>query len=136
MTISAFMLEFTKAQHLQSVEFNLKNQGLLISLLYGLLVVPKEMWEPIGTKTKFAFKTRSYFSLSSTGEVSTDEFLRLLRNAIAHANFEVLVEQSKYRFWNTTPRGHKNFEVTITHGHLGEFVAEIGKYYINEVCPA
>lgn len=133
-SISDFMSEFKEAQQLHQVEFNLKNQGLLISLLYGLLVIPKEMWEPKGTKTKFAFNTRNHFSLSPN--ISTDEFLRFLRNAVAHANFEVIIEQSKYRFWNTTPKGDINFDVSIAHGGLGEFVAEIGKYFINEASPS
>lgn len=131
-SISEFMREFKEAQQLNHVDFNLKNQGLLISLMYGLLVLPKEMWEPKGTKTNFAFKTRKNFSLSPYVCFSTDDFLRLLRNAVAHANFEVIIEQSKYRFWNTTPKGDRNFDVTITHGGLGEFVAEIGKYFINQ----
>ena len=134
-SVSNFFNEFKITHQLQSINFNIKNQGLIISLLYGLLVVPNEMWEPKGTKTNFAFNTKSHFTTTSSAEFSTDEFLRLLRNAIAHANFEVNIDQATYRFWNINQKGEKNFEVTITHGKLGEFVGEVGKYFINEARP-
>ena len=133
-TVSKFFDEFKQTHLLQNIHFNIKNQGLLISLLYGLFVVPKEMWKPKNT-TNFTFETRKHFSSVAPINFSTDEFMRLLRNAVAHANFEVLVEQSTYRFWNVNRKGKKNFEVTITHGGLGEFVSEVGKYFINYARP-
>lgn len=132
-SVRNFFDDFKAAHQLQNIQFNIKNQGLLISLLYGLLVVPKEMWEPKGTKTNFVFNTRNQFTTTSSAPFSTDEFLRLLRNAVAHANFEVDIEKAIYRFWNTNPRGERTFEVTVTHGGLGEFIGEVGKYFINQV---
>ncbi len=67
------------------------------------------------------------------GDVKTEEFLRLLRNSIAHANFEIVPETNLYKFWNIGPKGVKNFEVEIAHGDLGMFISEVGKYFINEV---
>ena len=136
MSLADFMLRFKQSQGLTTFDFNLKNQGLLLSLLYGLLVVPKEIWENKGVGTSFSFKTRSHFTITSPSSPTTDEFLRLLRNAIAHANFEVILSQGLYRFWNVNPKGLRNFEATISHANLGAFVAEIGKYFINEVRPA
>ena len=40
-----------KRKHLNGIDFPIKNQGLSISLLYMLLVVPREMWENDKKKT-------------------------------------------------------------------------------------
>lgn len=129
------MKSFKDSQQLTSIDFNLKNQGILISLLYGLLVVPRELWEPNGVSTNFEFCTRTHFKFIHPHYVTTADFLRLMRNSLAHANFDIVVEDSRYKFWNVTPKGVRNFEVEITHGYLGEFVGEIGKYFINQVRP-
>jgi hypothetical protein len=36
-------------------------------------------------------------------------------------------------FWNVNRHGVKDFEVEIKYDELGDFLAEIGKYYVNEV---
>ena len=134
LTIGQFMDEFKEAHGLP--QFNLKNQGLILSLMYGLLVVPKEIWEPGNSVTKFEFFTRKNFEVSIGVGLPNHDFLRLLRNAISHANFEIIPEENLYRLWNIKTNGDRNFEATITHGHLGEFIAEVGKYFINQVRPA
>ena len=60
-------------------------------------------------------------------------FLRLLRNSLAHSNFDIDIQNQRFKFWNLQKKGTKNFEVEIEYGDLGEFLAEVGKYYINEV---
>ncbi len=116
--------------------FQLKNQGVIISLLYTLLVIPRETWENnLNTGTSFSFKTRENFKIEIGQKTSSDnwEFLRLMRNSISHANFSINVEQSEYCFWNENNSNVKNFKATISHEGIGKFITEIGKYYINEV---
>ena len=135
-TVKQFMDEFKQKHGLTNFPFSLKNQGTVISLLYSLLVVPREIWENKKENgTAFAFTTRSKFTISIGQELCSDvwEFLRLMRNSVGHANFSIDTHNSVYKFWNINPSGNRNFEATISHGDLGEFLSEVGKYYINEV---
>jgi hypothetical protein len=131
-TISEFHKSFIDAQ-LNGIAFPLQNQGLAISLLYMLLVVPREMWESsqqVGTQ--FEFNTKHLFTFRTGATDDNWQFIRLMRNAISHANFE-MDKSGTYVFWNTNNAGIKNFEVSIIHISLFEFISEIGKYYINRV---
>jgi len=132
-TISEFFQDFLKDQNLQDANiYHTKNQGTVILLMYGLLVIPKEIWEK--TNTNFQFTTRNKFQLNppTDNNLDTLNFLRLLRNSLSHANFSIDVHTARLSFWNNN-NGRKNFEVEIVYGDLGEFLAEVGKYYINEV---
>lgn len=130
-SLSDFFTSFITNQRLPSNIYHTKNQGTIILLLYGLLVIPKEIWEQ--TSTNFPFETRSLFE-EKTMPTQNDSlnFLRLLRNSLAHANFSVDTDTSKFMFWNIR-NNVKNFEVEITYNDLGKFLTEIGLYYINEV---
>jgi len=132
-TISEFFQDFLKDQNLQDVNiYHTKNQGTVILLMYGLLVIPKEIWEK--TSTRFLFTTRNKFTLKppTDNNLDTLNFLRLLRNSLSHANFSIDVANARLTFWNNN-NGTRNFEVEIGYGDLGEFLSEVGKYYINEV---
>lgn len=135
MSISDFFQNFRTDQGIQNHNFyNTKNQGTIILLMYGLMVVPREIWEK--ENTRFPFTTREKFIISSPTDkdnLDTLNFLRLLRNSLAHANFSIDANTNRLRFWNNDNNGNKNFEVEISFGDLGEFTAEVGKYYINEV---
>lgn len=133
-TISEFFEDYKISQGLENLNiYHTKNQGVIVLLLYGLLVVPREIWEK--TKTKFSFTTRKkfIFKLPKDNNLGTLDFLRLLRNSLAHANFSIDIEKAHLTFWNYTKNGTKNFEVEISYEDLGEFISEVGKYYINEV---
>ena len=132
-TISEFYDAFRRTHGLQDFTFTLKNQGAIIALLYALLVVPREIWERDNKETTFAFETKPQFHVRRGDVTDTWNFLRLMRNAISHANFDVNVADSLYTFWNQTRSGDIDFEVTISHEGLGNFLTEIGKYYINHV---
>ena len=59
-----------------------------------------------------------------------------MRNAIAHANFEVIdLNNGIYEFWNVGRDGNVDFKVRIDHCGLGKFVTEVGQHYINQVAP-
>ncbi len=134
LTISQFFTDFLKSQGLENLNiYHTKNQGTVILLLYGLLVIPREIWEK--TSTNFQFTTRNKFSVKTPptdSNLDTLKFLRLLRNSLAHANFSIDISNAKLTFWNNY-NGTKNFEVEIGYGDLGEFLSEVGKYYVNEV---
>lgn len=133
-TISRFYKDFLTSQGMQNQTFyHTKNQGTVILLMYGLLVVPREIWEK--TTTNFQFTTRNRFSIKTPptdNNLDTLNFLRLLRNSLAHANFSIDISNAKLTFWNNY-NGTKNFEIEISYDDLGEFLAEVGKYYVNEV---
>jgi len=135
-TVEACFDDFIQNQQLQNVDgFHLKNQGTMLMLLYGLLVVPREMWEHQGLPV-FAFNTRVRFHFCVGGpNMSSAEFLRFMRHAIAHANFD-MAQNGTYTFRNRPPKTKEiDFEVEVARADLGEFVAEVGQYYINSVAP-
>jgi hypothetical protein len=133
-TISQFFTIFLTSQGLQNQSFyHTKNQGTVILLLYGLLVIPKEIWEK--DYTNFSFSTRQKFILNppTVNNLDTFNFLRLFRNSLAHANFHIDIQTTRLTFWNNQKDGTRNFEVEIYLADLAEFTAEVGKYYINVV---
>jgi len=100
--------------------------------MYGLLIIPKEIWER--EKTNFPFESKKYFKIiTGNNELSTLDFLRLLRNALAHANFSINAKNSIVTFWNINSANQINFEVQVQYDKITIFMSEIGKYYINEV---
>lgn len=132
-SISDFFSEFLISQSLQNLDvYHTKNPGTVILLMYGLLVIPKEIWEK--ENTDFSFNTRSKFKfiIPKYNNINTLDFLRFLRNSLAHANFSIDATSSKLTFWNCF-KEERNFEVEISYANLGQFISEIGKYYINEV---
>ncbi len=133
-SISEFFTDFLTNQRIEDYSFyHTKNQGTVILLMYGLLVVPREIWERSGTN--FRFLTRSKFSVAipTDGNLDTFDFLRLLRNSLSHANFSIDASQARVTFWNNRPDGTKNFETEIAWDDLGEFLAEVGLYYVNDL---
>jgi len=132
-TILEFFNDFRSDQGLENYNFyHTKNQGTIIILLYGLMVIPKEIWEK--GETNFPFNTRQKFTfnLPTDKNIDTLNFLRLLRNSLSHANFSLDVPNELWTFWNI--KDNKiNFEVNIKHNDLGVFTAEVGKYYLNDV---
>jgi hypothetical protein len=133
MSIGTFMKKFL-SQHdmLEEGFYHTKNQGTIMMLLYGLLVLPKEIWEK--KETLFPFESRSKFHVVSehAGEIETLDFLRYMRNAVSHSHFKINVESSIFTFWNES-KGIMNFEVEIHYSDIGKFIEEVGKYYINDV---
>lgn len=134
-TISAFFKDFCAEPFPGSKKCNFyqtKNQGTIIILLYGLMVIPKEIWEKGETNFPFTTRQKFTFNLPTDKNIDTLNFLRLLRNSLSHANFSVDVANELWTFWNI--KDNKiNFEVNIKHIDLGIFTAEVGKYYLNDV---
>jgi len=122
-----------RGEYLNGIDFPLKNQGVSISLLYMLLVVPREMWENQRNQgTQFQFNSRNIFEFEVGHGYEAWDFIRCMRNSVAHANFD-MNQEGLYAFWNERENGEINFKVKVTHSNLFRFITEIGQYYINEV---
>ncbi len=135
-TISQFFSDFCAEPYPESKPcsfYQTKNQSTIILLLYGLMVIPKEIWEK--SQTNFPFNSRQKFVFTSPTDpdIDTLNFLRLLRNSLSHANFSLDINKETWTFWNLKTDNLKNFEVSIKHVDLGHFTAEVGKYYLNDV---
>ncbi len=133
-SIQEYFNQFKNKNGLDNVDFNLKNQGMVLMLLYGLLVVLREIWEKTGP-TYFQGISMQHFEFTIRPDNTTDtsHFIRMMRNAISHANFEIDSQANSYKFWNIDSNEKRTFEVKVSHDGLGYFLTEIGKYYINEV---
>lgn len=119
-------------------DFEVINQGSIIMMLYGIFVVPKELWENTskdgnsGIWEKFNFDSRNTFiELESTNSLSKEIFLRRFRNSLAHSNFSVDKERGVIQFWNCNSDNHKNFMVENTPRGLGEFADEVSQHFFH-----
>lgn len=134
LTIGELWSNFKKDQKLEGFDFGLKNQGTVLMLLYGLLVVPKEIWGTDKIDSDFKFETKKELIITKPcNELSNSDIIRRIRNAVSHANFEVYADLNQYIFWNMNRKGQRDFEAVVSHEGLGKFLTEVGKYYINQV---
>lgn len=129
-SLEQFYQDFITENEIPEGIFHTKNQGVVISLLYSLLVIPIEIWER--DNTNFRFNYSDYFEILEGIFNNTNDFLRFFRNSISHANFSINIISAEYIFWNER-NGIINFKFKSTHEKLGNFLTLIGKYYINEV---
>lgn len=132
MTLSQFHEWFKEKAELEDKsDIRPINPGAIVMLLYGLVVVPKEIWEK--EFDRFKFKSKGHFKFESKQENNSNAyFIRKLRNSIAHANFSFNSKTQEFRFWNVA-KGKKDFE-TVVHFHgIGDFLTEIGRFICNEV---
>ena len=134
-TIGELWSDFKKDQNLGGfTDFSLKNQGTVLMLLYGLLVIPKEIWGTEKIDNEFKFETKKYLEIKIPDrKLPNSEIIRYIRNAVSHANFEVYADLNQYIFWNVNRKNERDFELLVSHESLGRFLTEIGKFYINEV---
>jgi len=71
MSVKEFFDEFLTEQEIQGMGFyQPMNQGSIFILLYGLMVVPKELWEK--ESTNFQFKTKPKFKLNPQTKVDVN----------------------------------------------------------------
>jgi hypothetical protein len=133
-TIGDVFASFLRSQKINDPRiFNLKNQGTVLMLFYGLIVVPQQIWGEQVLDKSFPFTTKKEFRiLKPEGELPNSRIIRYLRNAVSHANFAVYSDLGQYVFGNED-KGKKNFEAVISHEGVGKFLTEVGTYYINNV---
>ena len=127
-SISDFYEEFQKNNN---KDFYLGNHGQVISMLYTTLVLLKEIWESSKCKgMNFTFDFKKYFKIEKCSKKDTCTFIRGMRNALSHANFEISIEEQKYTFFDENPRNKKrHFQVSISQDDIFEFISKLANYY-------
>lgn len=148
-TIGEIYFEFCKLHGLDMYapwSYDLLNQGFVTAALYAILVFPYEMWGKDAAGSNFKFSSRDHFRFSDEVPHSESiwsrerysglthlDFLRLLRNAVSHANIKAPADTQPWIFWNIDLKNRKNFEVRTSNQGLGFFITEVGKFFVNEV---
>jgi hypothetical protein len=116
-------------------DYQFMNPAYVASLLYCLLVVPRQLfvegnevfWDsqvpPATISSHFAIKTAAPEVLQKSSR-----FLRRLRNAVAHARFEV---DENLMFVFRDGRNVVDFEVQASKDQLMEFLSDVGSKLAN-----
>lgn len=125
------------ARHYKIPFWTLMNPAHVASLLYCLIVVPKEVWNPSSNddfyKLLDTHKPLDLFTVKKwmppSNEHPIQDFLRHLRNASSHARFSVNAEQD-FEFWDES-RSSENFRVSITRDNLAKFLSIVGAQLAN-----
>ena len=121
-------------------EFNIFNQAQTMSLLYCVLLVPKELWmdsqdAPIYDEIR-AYEPERLFTIEKSSKEHRKDpaywLIRNMRNALAHINYEYETNaELTYMFWNVH-KGDKNWEVKISSPNLEIFVNSVGSLLANK----
>jgi HEPN pEK499 p136 len=114
--------------------YQFKNPAYIVSFLYCLIVVSKEIWltskdDQIYKKIEekklvdlFVVKVRD----QSLDDHPSYELIRHLRNAVAHARFSVDQSQS-FVFWDHPNKKPRSWEAYISNKNLFIFLSEIAR---------
>jgi len=114
--------------------YRVRNPAHVVSLLYCLIVVPKELWDPPANHQIYGrleiHKPLDLFDIDHWDRSSNNhpirDFIKHLRNAVAHANFDVCEDEDCYVF-----RDRGNFTVSISGENLGKFLSTVGAELAN-----
>lgn len=135
-TIKAVINEKYSSQGLTEYEFG--NSAYVASLLYCLIVIPKEKWanSPQDIIYSKLNKLNSRFTIGKTNGKPCGspmyQLIHRLRNAIAHANFSV-DEKMVFKFWDMHPgRKETEWEAIIDSQKLLIFLSEVGSILASE----
>lgn len=132
--------QFSKFEGIQEPgNFKTINQGSVLMILYGLFVLPKEFWENHLDKSNFFSESGFVFNSKGTftmyrpnNDIDNVQFLRKLRNSIAHSNVNIDKDTGYIRFKNFNKNRDCDFEVTNNIPGLAKFVEEISGFFIDE----
>jgi hypothetical protein len=124
---------------LPSHSLKVMNPAYLISLLYCLIVVPKQLW--LGNGLPLSLVTLDARSVLSQVDISIRppdfdkdlmfQFLRRLRNAIAHVRFSISNE-GQITFWDQPgEQSPRCFQASMSLEALGEFLSIVGPALAN-----
>ena len=120
-------------------DLSIMNPACVASLLYCLIVVPKEVWDVPSEASLYSDLEREKpFALFhfTTGQQPRNRehcrtFLRRLRNAVAHVRFKVAANWS-FEFWDKPPRAREvDFRVSIGRDNLARFLSVVGARLAN-----
>jgi hypothetical protein len=140
-TTQAFRDALKAIQQKYSIlEYQFMNQAYVVSLLYCLLVVPKELW--LGREKEHGIYQEldrrqpvKYFDLEITNDGFTRDpvysLIHGLRNSIAHARFSI-DNSLKFTFWDQRPgQSAPHFRVAASASDLMAFLSEVGSLLAN-----
>jgi hypothetical protein len=125
--------------HYNIPDLSLINPAHVASLLYCLIVVPKEVWDPPSNDDVYKLidmckpKPLDLFTIRTWApptEHPVRDFLRHLRNAISHVKFSVDSEYN-FEFWDNKRNGVENYRVVITLDNLAKFLTLVGAQLAN-----
>ena len=122
-------------------EWPLVNPGYVASLLYCLIVVPKEVWDPPSNDAIYKLLDKHepirLFQIKKwrppDDEHPIRDFIRHLRNAIAHVRFVVDSDRS-FEFWDMSQKDKpdsENFRVFVSLNNLARFLSSVGRELAN-----
>lgn len=111
-------------------------QSSAISLLYSLIVVPREFWK-LGQGHSIYSEIGNIWSIESVIIVKDKsdfkdpvyKFVHHLRNAIAHANFKFC--DNHFEFWDKFKEKPEKFRARISHDDLNDFLEKVGSMFAN-----
>lgn len=129
-------------------DFLYTNPAVVIMLCYGLLVYPVEYWKTfladelsmkrlnnsmidISAKNGISIKsfTELFIVSSWKGTKSESNFIRKLRNAIAHSHIKVDMENNIFEFWNVDKSKKVDFKISTTTPNMGIVLSGLGRHF-------
>lgn len=135
----------TPAVRAVETEYGLKQGSLgsgifletrILSLLYSLIVVPKEFWglshnHPIYNQIEKRWSVEDIEIIvnKSRWEQPTYRFIHHLRNAIAHANFEF--KSGNFVFWDQYKKNPETYRAKLSTEKMQRFLEVVGSLLAN-----
>ncbi|MBI5748072.1 MAG: hypothetical protein HZA00_03025 [Nitrospinae bacterium] len=126
------------------------NPAVVIMLCYGLLVYPVEYWNTflkdelsvkrlnegiVAAAQHMGVSVTTFIELFSVklwkSSTSEPNFIRKLRNAIAHSHIKVDMEHNLYTFWNINKNNEIDFEILASTENIGIFLTGLGRHFSN-----
>ncbi len=108
----------------------------ILSLLYLLIVVPKEFWS-LSNNHQIYGRINESWSLemvsiavcNSRWQDPIYRFIHHLRNAMAHANFEF--KNGNFEFWDQNKNAPETYRATLSTAAMQQFLEVVGSLLAN-----
>lgn len=119
-------------------EYQFQNPAYVVSLLYCLIVVPKEVWgndseDPLYEQIRNQNFIDKFEVLISNENWNNDPhfwLIHYLRNSIAHANYSIN-NAMEFTFWNRSRTDVVNWKIRVDSIELMRFLSIIGSLLAN-----
>ncbi len=127
------------AYHVPRGSLRIINSAYAVSLLYCLVVVPKELWLRNELPSNRTALNPALFLRLVSITLPSRQFdrdpvlgvLRHLRNALSHVRFEI-GDNGDFTFWDqSSDNSARTFSATITRPNLEEFLSIVGAALAN-----
>ena len=137
--LSASTRHVEETYQLSPNSLDIKNPAYLISLLYCLIVVPRELWlkdNAVPSMENLFSKSVLDLFVVSKKPANFDAspvlaLLRHLRNALAHVRFSI-DESNNFTFWDQeSEKSSPYFHATISLDNMATFLSSVGATLAN-----